>query len=152
MKTFIELVDASETAAREPEGVIILEAEDKEEGNGAVFAQLMVIWIIQQCLMYSFQCEFAAAPGQEKFDITNDDKVKEKYDRLVTILNSVKEEDAAKLADVTSGKSSGSAEDNAKYAQQLIEACPKEFGDEIKEILKELKDYLGNQVAKFKLN
>lgn len=161
MKTYIEIQpdeilneseEIKETIHLE-EAETIFEAEDEEEEKyGKQFAQLMIIWIIQQCLMTAFQCEFAAAPGQETFDIQADDKVKEKFDRLATILDAVKEEDFASFKVIAEGNDSGSAVDNAKYAQELIEACPKEHGDEIKEILGELKDYLGNQVAAFKLN
>ena len=130
------------------------EAEDDEEVKtyGKELAQTMIIWIIQQCLMYAFQCEFAAAPGQDTFNIEQDDKVKEKFNRLVTILDAVQAEDDSTLKVICDGKCAGTAVENDKLAKAIIAACPKEHGDEIKEILGELKDYLGNQVAAFKLN
>jgi len=140
MKSFQEFINEAE------------ETEESEGKYGKELAQMMLIWIIQQCLMYAFQCEFAAAPGQKTFNIEQDEKVKEKYQRLVTILDAVPAEDDSALKEIVDGKCSGSAQDNAKLAKAIIDACPKEHGDEIKEILGELKDYLGNQVAAFKLN
>lgn len=145
-----EDIDSQELS--EDETVFEAEEDDKGAGNGSLLAQELLIWIIQQCLMTAFNIEFAAAPGQDTFEIGKDDKVKDKFNRLTKILDAVKEEDLTNLKPVIDGKSSGSAADNAKYAQELIKACPKEHGDEIKEILKDLKDYLGNQVAAFKLN
>lgn len=131
----------------------LFEAEDGKEGNnGELLAQTLLIWIIQQCLMYAFQCEFAAAPGQDTFKIQNDNEIQKKYDRLVKILDAVDTEKESELKQLIDGKSGGSAQENAKFAQALIKACPKEHGDEIKEILQDFKDYLGNQVAAFKLN
>lgn len=127
------------------------ESDNEETGKGKTLAETFLIWILQQCLMSAFQLEFAAAPGQETFSI-KDTKVQEKFNHLAKILDAIDEKDLSSVQPLIDGKSSGSAKDNAKYAQDLIKACPKEHGDEIKEILQELKEYFGNQVAAFKLN